>query len=302
MPKSDDLHRRMFPSAAVDAARARKLADTGPYNQSTAYQLAFDDPNFLLCDEMRPVRLLLELSKPEMVLNENHIKSTVVMFGSARTLEPDAAKLQLDQIEKQLKAKPRSRKLQQQLKQAQHQMQMSAYYHEARLLARIITEKSMADDVPSLHVITGGGPGIMEAANRGAHDVGGKSVGLNIVLPKEQHPNPYITPELCFRFHYFAMRKMHFLMRARALAVFPGGFGTLDELFETLTLIQTEKIAPFPILLFGEAYWRKVLNFEHMVAEAMIDPADAALFSYVETAEQAWQVIESHVRRRAAHE
>ena len=254
MPKFDEFDRRIFPSAADDVKHAKKAGVRSPYTDSSAYKLAYDDEEFILRYENRPVRLLLELSKPELVLNENNIRNTVVMFGSARTLDLETAQRELSAIAAQLSSNKNDIELQQQEIRAKRQLKQAGYYQEARALARIITEKSMSNEVPSLHVITGGGPGIMEAANRGASDVGGKSVGLNIVLPKEQHPNPYITPELCFRFHYFAMRKMHFLMRARALAVFPGGFGTLDELFETLTLVQTEKIAPFPILLFGRNY------------------------------------------------
>ncbi len=299
MPKCDEFECRTFPSAADDIEHARKTGVRSPYIESSAYQLAYDDQSFLLRDENRPVRLMLELSKPELVLNENNIKNTIVMFGSARTLEPEEAQRQLSEIEAKIVGQKDDVELQQQYASAKRQQKQAGYYLEARKLARIITEKSMLNEVPSLHVITGGGPGIMEAANRGAHDVGGKSVGLNIVLPKEQYPNPYITPALCFRFHYFAMRKMHFLMRARALAVFPGGFGTLDELFETLTLVQTGKIAPFPILLFGRDYWQKVLNLELLVEEGMIDTEDLQLVTYVETAEQAWQVIEKHMARES---
>ena len=302
MPKFDEFDRRIFPSAADDVKHAKKAGVRSPYTDSSAYKLAYDDEEFILRDENRPVRLLLELSKPELVLNENNIRNTVVMFGSARTLDLETAQRELSSIAAQLSSNKNDIELQQQEIRAKRQLKQAGYYQEARALARIITEKSMSNEVPSLHVITGGGPGIMEAANRGASDVGGKSVGLNIVLPKEQHPNPYITPELCFRFHYFAMRKMHFLMRARALAVFPGGFGTLDELFETLTLVQTEKIAPFPILLFGRDYWQKVLNLELLVEEGMIDPEDLQLITYVETAEQAWQVMEKHVARKSQPE
>jgi hypothetical protein len=172
-------------------------------------------------------------------------------------------------------------------------LEMSQYYHEARRFSSIITERSRTLDTP-IYVVTGGGPGIMEAGNRGAHDVGGRSIGLNIVLPHEQAPNPYITPELCFQFHYFALRKMHFVMRSIALVCFPGGFGTLDELFETMTLVQTGKSRPRPILLFGRAFWEKLIDFQHLVDCGMISPEDLGLFHYVETAEEAWQRLADH--------
>lgn len=286
--KRDDGLPKIFPTAADDLDVARtKLAET-PQVTSASYRLAYDDYDFILRDEMRPVRLLLELSKPELLMQEHGITDTVVVFGSARTLPLDAAQKQYEQVEAlpdDEREKPRR------LRDAGRALRQARYYEQARRFAAKITEASLACCMPALHVITGGGPGIMEAANRGSQEVGGQSIGLNIILPKEQAPNPYITPELCFRFHYFAMRKMHFLLRAKALVVFPGGFGTLDELFETLTLIQTGKIAPLPVLLFGKDYWEQVIHWQVMVEEGMIDAHDLRLFHYVDDVDEAVAII-----------
>ena len=224
---------------------------------SPAYRLAFDDIDYLLAEEQRPIRLQLELAKPDHMMKVHGIEHTVVIFGSART------------------------------------PQDSPYYKLSQDMATLISQKSGCDACPELYVVTGGGPGIMEAANRGASEAGYESIGLNIVLPHEQYPNSYITPALCFRFHYFAMRKMHFLLRARAIVVFPGGFGTLDELFETLTLVQTGKIEPLPIVLFGKQYWQSLINFDLLLEEGMINEEDLNCFSYVETVDEAWELIRS---------
>lgn len=282
---------RLFPSAADDAVFAKPVPDEHHLGKSTAFLLAYDDKDFLQRDEMRAVRMMLELNKPELTLNEYDIEHTVVVFGSARISDPEAAQAAFDAARQSLDKDLDNKHLQKQLSICKKQLDYVHYYQEARELAKIITSESRKLAMPSLHVITGGGPGIMEAANRGANDVGGRSIGLNIVLPHEQYPNPYITPELCFRFHYFAMRKMHFLMRAQALVVFPGGFGTLDELFETLTLVQTGKVKDLPILLFGKAYWNKIINFEAMVEEGMIDAENLDLFVIVESAQEAWEHI-----------
>ncbi|WP_119460860.1 TIGR00730 family Rossman fold protein [Rhodospirillaceae bacterium SYSU D60014] len=282
-----------FPSAGEDAATAEitEIAKSTPQTRSPSYQLAFTDQDFLLREELRPVRLQLELLKPEMLLQEEKIVSTVVVFGSARIPDPDTARARLAKAEAALERHPGDPVHRKRAEAARRTLDRSHYYEEARAFARRISEAGQAPNARRYVVVTGGGPGIMEAANRGAHDVGAESIGLNIVLPAEQGPNPYITPKLCFQFHYFAIRKMHFLMRAKALTCFPGGFGTLDELFETLTLIQTGKIERIPVLLFGESYWRRIIDFEAMVEENVIAPDDLSIFRYVETAEEAWNAI-----------
>ena len=283
MDKRTDLTARNFPSAQEDAEGATPPSRyTGP---ESSYRLAFTDTDFLLREEMRPVRMQLELLKPELVQREQGIESTIVIFGSARIVPPDVAQRLVDDATAAGDANV--------LAIATQHLAMSRYYTEARRFAALVTEQSKHLQTP-IYVVTGGGPGIMEAGNRGAFDVGGKSIGLNIVLQHEQAPNPYITPELCFQFHYFALRKMHFLMRSIALVCFPGGFGTLDELFETMTLVQTGKSRARPILLFGRAFWEKLINFEHLVDTGMINERDLGLFHFVETAEEAWDFLAEH--------
>lgn len=288
MPNS--IKKKKFPSAHEDAAASRLTVVT-PQTESPAYRLAFLDNDFILREELRPVRLQLELLKPELSMQKNNIESTVVIFGSARLQDEQTARTELEKIEKTAKQNPSDDSLQMLLQAARRALTNSRYYEEARKLAGIISKNCQCAGKNTHVVITGGGPGIMEAANRGADEVSAKSIGLNIVLPHEQAPNPYITPELCFQFHYFAIRKMHFLIRARALIAFPGGFGTLDELFEALTLIQTEKIKPMPVLLFGGDFWHKAINFEALIEEGTISARDLQLFTYVETAEEAWEHI-----------
>jgi uncharacterized protein (TIGR00730 family) len=278
-----------FPSAKEDAAHVLLDSDT-VQTRSSSYRLAYDDFDFMMRDELRPVRLQLELLKPELAQAELGIKSTVVIFGSARIHGNDEAKQALANAEQSWNEHPDELELANKLSIARRILTKSHYYDEARKLGAIITSEAKKRKYPLL-VVTGGGPGIMEAANRGAADVGGKSMGLNIVLPHEQKPNAYITPELCFQFHYFAIRKMHFLMRAIALVAFPGGFGTMDELFEALTLIQTKKVKRIPVILFGQLYWEKIINFDALVEEGAITPCDRELIQYAETAEQAWQLI-----------
>lgn len=285
-----ELDEPLFPSAKEDADAAAHPPGT-PQTHSSSYRLAYADSDFLLRDELRPVRLQLELLKPELIQQELGIESTIVIFGSTRIPDSETALSKIEQLEKQLALNPDDSALAQRLKVARRIASNSKYFDEARKLATIITRESISADHSNLVVITGGGPGIMEAANRGAHDANGKSIGLNIVLPFEQQPNPYVSPELSFQFHYFAIRKMQFLMRAKAMIAFPGGFGTLDELFETLTLVQTKKIRPLPILLFGRAYWEQAINFDFLAAEGTISPEDLELFQYVESAEAAWQAI-----------
>ena len=286
------LPKQVFPSAEQDIDAARLMPDT-PQTRSPSYRLAYDDHDFLMRDELRPVRLQLEMIKPELVQQENGINSTLVIFGSTRIPDHDTARERLKKAEALAASDRSNAQKKRKVKIAKSILLKSHYYNEARELGRIITQNSQQEQSCELVVITGGGPGIMEAANRGAFDAGGKSIGLNIVLPMEQSPNPYVTPALNFQFHYFAARKMHFLIRAKALVVFPGGFGTFDELFETLTLIQTKKIKPVPVLLFGKEYWERIIDFEAMVDEGTIDVRDLDLFQYIETAEDAWALIKA---------
>ena len=284
MNKPKELLARNFPTADQAARQAAKPSlYAGP---DSSYDLAFADPEFLLHPELRPVRMQLELLKPELIQREKNIQSTIVMFGSARILPQDDAQTSLSDAQ----ALPEGAVRDQAIRKAQRQVEMARYYEEARAFASMVTMHSAQLETP-IYVVTGGGPGVMEAGNRGAFEVGGKSIGLNIVLPHEQEPNPYITPRLCFQFHYFALRKMHFLMRSVALLCFPGGFGTLDELFEVLTLMQTGKCRKRPVLLFGREFWTQLLNFDHLVDTGMISPEDVKLFRYVETAQEAWDVL-----------
>jgi uncharacterized protein (TIGR00730 family) len=282
MEKRTNLTARNFSSAQKEAEvqKPPSLYD-GP---ESAYRLAFTDTDFLLREELRPVRMQLELLKPEMVQSQLGIESTIVIFGSARIVPPDVARRLVSDAE--------SAGNETALRLAKTHLAMSRYYAEAQRFATIVTEKSRRMATP-VYVVTGGGPGIMEAGNRGAHEIGGKSIGLNIVLPHEQAPNPYITPELCFQFHYFGLRKMHFLMRSIGLVCFPGGFGTLDEMFEALTLIQTGKCRRRPVLLFGREFWTKLINFDLLVETGMISALDLQLFHFVETAEEAWAVLDA---------
>lgn len=267
MRQPNDKTRR-FPDAREDVARWDNVPET-PQTLSPSYRLAFNDGDFLTRDELRPVRLQLELLKPEMALSERGIASTVVMFGSARIPDPADAD----------PSRPASG--------------LSRWYDEAREFARLCTRKAVSTGNRDYVVCTGGGPGIMEAGSRGAYEEGGVSVSLNIVLPHEQCPNLYGTPELSFNFHYFAIRKMHFLMRARAIAVFPGGFGTLDELFEVVTLVQTGRMKRLPILLFGDDFWHKVIDWEALVEAGTVAPGDLGLVTHVATAAEAWHYVES---------
>jgi uncharacterized protein (TIGR00730 family) len=259
---------------------------------SATYREADQDIDFLNQDASRGVRLQIDYLKPELLLTQHGIEHTVVVFGSTRIAEPAAARRAVDLLRKQHAADPGNDELGQRLRRAERILAKSRYYDVAREFGRLVSTASASRrPQPRLVVLTGGGPGIMEAVNRGAFDVGAKSVGLNIKLPEEQFPNPYITPDLCFRFHYFALRKLHFLLRARALVAFPGGYGTFDELFETLALVQTRKMAPVPVVLVGEEYWRKAFDVEFLVEEGVIDPEDRDLFWFAETAEEAWRGI-----------
>jgi uncharacterized protein (TIGR00730 family) len=276
---------------AGDGAKAARVHIDSAQTRSPSYRLAYQDEEFLLRDELRPVRLQLELLKPELIQQEQSIESTIVIFGSSRIPDPERAKHAFDSIQTEVEKNPTDPVLANKLERARRALNNSKYYEEARKLACLISSACQCDKKLTHVIATGGGSGIMEAANRGAHDVKAKSIGFNIVLPFEQAPNSYITPDLSFQFHYFAIRKMHFLLRAIGLVVFPGGFGTMDELFETLTLVQTRKIRPIPILLFGREFWERLINFDVFVEEGMISPEDLDLFQYVEEAEEAWEII-----------
>ncbi len=259
--------------------------------QAPSYQQADMDIDFLSRDESRAVRLQLDFNKAETLLQQSGVLDTVVVFGSTRLVEPAAARRRVTQLEQDVAAAPQDAGLNARLKVAKRVQAKSHFYETARDFGRLVGAAGSGPDDSRLVVMTGGGPGIMEAANRGSFDADAKTVGLNITLPHEQYPNPYITPDLCFRFHYFALRKMHFMMRAKALVVFPGGFGTMDEMFETLTLIQTRKIAPLPVVLVGEEYWRAAINFEFLVEEGVIDAEDLDLFWFAEDAAEIWDDI-----------
>ena len=260
----EERHHRGFRDAHEDQEVVRGVPETAQ-TRSQSYKLAFADEEFIYRDELRPVRLQLELLKPELLMSEAGIDSTVVLFGGARIPAPDSDRAQT----------------------REGMAALSHFYAEARAFARAVTERSVAGGGREWVICTGGGPGVMEAGNMGAAEAGGRSVGLSIVLPHEQAPNAYVTPDLCFNFHYFGIRKMHFLMRAAAIAVFPGGFGTLDETFEALTLIQTGRMEKVPFLLFGEAFWRRIIDFEGLVEAGTISPEDLDLFRFVETADAA---------------
>ena len=262
-----------------------------PQSSSAAYKRADSDSDFLQRDELRASRLQLEWLKSELIHQDEGIESTIVVFGSARLLEPKAAKKKLAEVEQALAQAPNDVRKQQAVTTAKNQLALAPYYDEARKFGRLVSSACQLDGRCEYVVVTGGGPGIMEAGNRGAADVGAKSIGLNIDLPFEQEPNPYITPNLCFQFRYFALRKMHFLYRAKALVVFPGGFGTMDELFETLTLLQTGKARGISVVLIGKTFWEDLINWQKFVEYGLIGQQDLSLFHFAETAAEAWKII-----------
>jgi uncharacterized protein (TIGR00730 family) len=266
---SNDSRPHPFRDSTQDVAATHRIPNTAQ-TRAPAYRLAFTDLDFMTREELRPVRLQLELLKPQMILDERGINSTVVLFGGARIPDPEH------------RDRAKTKKL----------ADLSRYYEEARRFARAMTERSLQSYGQENVIVTGGGPGVMEAGNRGADDAGGQSIGLNIVLPHEQAPNAYVTPDLSFNFHYFAIRKMHFLMRAKAICIFPGGFGTLDEMFESLTLIQTGRMKSVPFLLFGRDWWEQVINWNLLASSGVISEADLRLFTFVETAEEAMAAID----------
>ena len=267
-------------------AALHMAADDGPIPAPDAYRLAFTDPEFLLRREVRGIRMQLEMLKPDLEQTRQGINETIVVFGSARFVAPDVAQTLLQAAQASGDAE--------QLAVAQRQVRNAQHYENARLFARMVAQHSLqCAPAERLFICTGGGPGIMEAANRGAAEIGAPTTGLNITLPKEQKPNPYVTPSLSFKFHYFAMRKMHFMMRAKALVAFPGGFGTLDELFEVITLVQTQKAKRVPIVLFGTGYWQRLINMDLLIEEGTIAPQDLELLHYTDDVADAWQHIKA---------
>jgi len=266
--------------------------------KSASYKLAVEDRDFLESNEARGVRLELDYLKAELEIEKHGIEQTIVVFGSARIMEQQTAMQELKAIQEQLDKNPQDRELLREFYIAERMVGKSIYYEDARRLGRLVGESGKNPDDCKVVVMTGGGPGIMEAANRGSYDVGAKTIGLNIHLPNEQFPNPYITPELCFQFHYFAVRKMHFLNRAKALIVYPGGFGTFDELFETLTLMQTRKTQDMPVVLVGKGYWQKAIDFEFLQQEGVIAPQDLDIFKFADNADEAWNYILSWHKKR----
>jgi uncharacterized protein (TIGR00730 family) len=258
--------------------------------ESPTYRRAEDDHDFITSPALRPIRLAMELMKAEIVQQARGIRSTIVVFGGSRIVERGVAERRLAEAEARLAAAPDDPDLKGLVERARARVATSGWYDEARRFALLVSA-CQQDDACDYVVVTGGGPGVMEAANRGAHDAGKLSIGLNITLPYEQAPNGYVTPDLCFQFHYFAIRKMHFLLRAKAMVAFPGGFGTMDELFETLTLVQTKVMDPIPIILFGKDYWQRVIDFPYLLSEGVIEPRDLDLFRYADRAEDAWEAI-----------
>lgn len=283
MTPKHDLNARTQADAWADL---KAHADAGLPLNPDAFRLAFADPEFLLRRETRGLRFQLEMLKPDLEQQNLGVSHTIVVFGSARFVSPEEAQARLDQARSSGDARA--------LALAERDVRNARHYDQARLFARLVAEHSShLPENERLYICTGGGPGIMEAANRGAHEMQALSVGLNIALPHEQHHNPYISPKLCFLFHYFAMRKMHFMMRAKALVAFPGGFGTLDELFEVLTLVQTGKSSAVPVILFGSTFWKRLINFELLVEEGTISAEDLDLFKFVDTPEDAWKAIQT---------
>ena len=258
---------------------------------SPSYRVAYKDVDFLTDPKMRATRIELELLKPELAFERQKIRSTIVVFGSTQIIEPAEARRQLEWARARLADTPDDRRRQRAVARAERIVARTRYYDLAREFARLVSTTCQEQGNCDYVIVTGGGPGIMEAANRGAFDVGAKSIGFNIRLPKEQIPNPYITPELCFQFHYFAVRKLHFLLRAKALVVFPGGFGTLDELFDALTLRQTRRMQDIPIIIFGREYWDQVIDFQFLADQGTIADEDLDLFRFAETPQEAWEMI-----------
>ena len=277
------------PKLESEEPKVHKLVEK--IKQSPTYKIAVEDEDFLNSDDTRGVRLELDYLKAELEIQKHGIEHTIVVFGSARIKEHQTAMSELKEIQEKLDKNPDDRGMLRDFYTAERMVGKSIYYEDARHFGRLVGKSGKDVDDCKVVIMTGGGPGIMEAANRGSYDVGAKSIGLNIHLPHEQFPNPYITPELCFQFHYFAIRKMHFLNRAKALVIYPGGFGTFDELFETLTLIQTRKTDSIPVVLVGKSYWNKAIDFEFLKEEGVIAPEDLDIFTFADNAQEAWEHI-----------
>lgn len=272
---------------------------TARLKRSKAYRIAYQDSDFLDTGYARPIRLQTELMKPEYIFQNHLILSTIVVFGGTRILERAEAKRRVEGLKRLLAKKPRDGDLRKRLRIARSILAKSDYYEQARRFGQLVSKEGQRHHGHEYVIVTGGGPGIMEAANRGAFDIGAKSIGMNITIPREQEPNAYITPGLCLQFHYFGLRKMHFMLRAKALVAFPGGYGTMDELFEALTLVQTKKVPPMPIILFGERYWRGLINFKYLVDQGTIDEEDLDLFVFCNDASEAWQHIKNFWKDKA---
>ena len=301
LPPHPRERREPLPTSSPNLAQVNRQTEARvkAILESPNFRIASEDPDFLASDAARGLRLQMDYLKPELALRAHGVKRTIVVFGSARICEPAEARRRVDALRAAVAREPGNAEAARRLAVAERVVDNSRYYDMAREFGRIVGEANrMSADGQTL-IVTGGGPGLMEAANRGASDVMAKTIGLNISLPHEQFPNPYVSPELCFDFHYFAMRKLHFLQRAVALVAFPGGFGTFDELFEVLTLTQTRKVKPMPIVLVGERFWRRAVNMDFLVEEGVIDAEDRDLFWYAETAEEIWDDIQNWERANA---
>ena len=299
VPFAESFEKTLAPVCSMDSSAT--ISAQSQIN-SPSYEIAFEDRNFIWSDYARPMRLQLEMEKPEWFMRQSGIRSTVIVFGSARFVSQNRAQRLLNEANEKLAASPNCEMAKEAVAMAKIQMETSVYYEEAREFARIVAKETMADYPPDYQgpfdyvICTGGGPGIMEAANRGAYEVGAQSIGLNIQLPYEQRPNPYMSPHLCFQFHYFNVRKLHFMLRAKALVCCPGGFGTFDELFEGLTLRQTERMQKIPIILLGTEFWKKCVNFNYLVETGVIDRGDLELFHFTDSPQEAWGMIKAFYR------
>ena len=300
-PPHPRKRREPLPTCLPDPARLNRdaAARVKAIVESPNFRIASEDPDFLAGDAARGLRLQMDYLKPELALRAHGVERTVVVFGSARICEPAEARRRVEDVRAALACEPGTAETARRLAVAERVLDKSRYYDMARAFGRIVGKANRTSADGQMLIVTGGGPGLMEAANRGASDVKAKTIGLSISLPSEQLPNPYVTPELCFDFHYFAMRKLHFLQRAMALVAFPGGYGTLDELFEVLTLTQTRKVKPMPIVLVGEKFWRQAMNIDFLVEEGVIDAEDRELFWYAETPQEIWDGIQNWKRVNA---